>query len=298
MSLYIETLIRAPMAALWSHTQQPVPHARWDLRFSSIEYSPKPDESASQRFLYTTRIGFGLAVAGEGESVGQRDLPDGSRSSALRFWSDSPLSIIANGSGYWKYVPVPEGVAFITRYDYETRFGWAGRAFDRTVFRPLIGWATAWSFDRLRLWLETGLPPEQARRNGFVHALARGSLAAVFVYHGLVPKLLGQHPSETAMLHDAGVQASLIGPLLIAFGVGEVLFGAALLVAWLYRWPLAVSIIAMAVATTSVALHSPTTFMAAFNPFSLNLLVAAVAAMDWLVLDAVPSARRCRRATR
>ncbi|WP_200908346.1 hypothetical protein [Frigoribacterium sp. RIT-PI-h] len=27
--------------------------------------------------------------------------------------------------------------------------------------RPLLGWATAFSFDRLRLWLETGREPER-----------------------------------------------------------------------------------------------------------------------------------------
>lgn len=31
------------------------------------------------------------------------------------------------------------------------------------MFHPLIGWATAWSFDRLRLWIERGIPPEVSR---------------------------------------------------------------------------------------------------------------------------------------
>lgn len=295
MSLHIEILVRAPMAALWEHTQRPDLHERWDLRFSSIEHLPRPDEWAPQRFLYTTRIGFGLSIAGEGESVGERDLPDGSRSSALRFWSEAPLSIIREGSGYWKYVPAGDGVTFLTRYDYETRFGWAGTFIDRAVFRPLLGWATAWSFDRLRLWLETGLTPEQARRNALVHAAARVSLAAVFIYHGLVPKLLARHPSEIAMLDDAGVPASLAAPLLVGVGLAEVLFGVALLAAWLHRWPMVACLAAMAVATVSVALHSPATFVAAFNPFSLNLLVATLATVDLIVLDGVPSARRCRR---
>ena len=30
--------------------------------------------------------------------------------------------------------------------------------------RPLVGWLTAWSFDRLRLWHATGLAPEAATR--------------------------------------------------------------------------------------------------------------------------------------
>ena len=86
MSIYVEILIRAPMEALWAHTQMPPLHERWDLRFSRIDYLPKPQHGDDpQRFRYTTRIGFGFEVAGEGETIGLRDLPDGSRSSALKF---------------------------------------------------------------------------------------------------------------------------------------------------------------------------------------------------------------------
>ena len=85
MSIYVEILIRAPMDALWAHTQTPALHEQWDLRFSRIDYLPKAHETEPQRFRYTTRIGFGVEVSGEGETVGQRDLTDGSRSSALKF---------------------------------------------------------------------------------------------------------------------------------------------------------------------------------------------------------------------
>ncbi len=103
-------------------------------------------------------------MRGTGESVGEREGETGARTSALRFWSDDPRSLIRSGSGYWRYVPTGDGIRFLTRYDYEPRFGAAGRVFDRLAFRPLLGWATAWSFDRLRLWLEEGIEPERSRR--------------------------------------------------------------------------------------------------------------------------------------
>jgi hypothetical protein len=114
-------------------------------------------QTAPQQFLYSTRIGFGLGIEGCGESVGTRE-KNGERTSALRYWSDDWKSLIREGSGYWKYVPLERGVRFLTRYDYTTRFGPAGAVFDRVVFRPLLGWATAWSFDCLRLSLERGMP--------------------------------------------------------------------------------------------------------------------------------------------
>src|SRR5213593_1517411 len=188
LSIYVEILVRAPVDALWAHTQTPALHERWDLRFSKIDYSPRLGEGAAQRFRYTTRIGFGLEVRGEGETSRQRALTDGSSTSALRFGSDAPLSIIRDGRGYWKYVPTSDGVRFLTWYDYRTRFGAAGAVFDRLLFRPLIGWATAWSFDRLRLWLEERVDPRVAVRQTLIHVAARMALAVCVRVPGSRPR--------------------------------------------------------------------------------------------------------------
>jgi len=295
MSVYVEILIRTPMDALWAHTQTPTLHERWDLRFSRIDYLPRACDTEPQRFRYTTRIAFGFEVSGEGETAGQRDLADGSRSSALRFGSDEPCSIIREGSGYWKYIPTTEGIRFLTRYDYSTRFGPVGALIDRFVFRPLLGWATAWSFDRLRLWLERGLTPEQAMRQTLIHVIARVALAAVFAYQGVVPKLLARNIDEIAMLRDAGLAAGAAGVALTALGILELAFAAVLLVAWHRRWPVSVCLGSMLLATAAVGLNSPRYLEAAFNPVSLNLAVAGLAAIDLLVLDRVPSAARCVR---
>ena len=295
MSIYVEILMRAPMDPLWAHTQTPALHQRWDLRFSRIDYLPKASDDEPQRFRYTTRIAFGLEVRGEGETLGQRDLADGSRSSALRFGSDEPLSIIREGSGYWKYIRTPEGIRFLTWYDYRTRFGPVGALFDRLIFRPLIGWATAWSFDRLRLWLEQGVDPEQAMRQTMVHTIARGALAAVFAYQGVVPKLLTRNVDEIAMLRDAGVFAGATNITVIGLGILELAFAAVLLIAWHRRWPVYVCLGSMLLATAMVGLNSPRYLEAAFNPVSLNLAVACLAGIDLLVLGNLPSAARCLR---
>jgi hypothetical protein len=295
MSIYVEILIRAPMDALWEHTQDPALHERWDLRFSTIEYLPRPDEAEPQRFRYATRIGFGIEVAGSGESRGERDLPGGCRVSSLWFGSEDPRAIIREGSGYWKYIPTADGIRFLTRYDYRARFGRAGALFDRLVFRPMIGWATAWSFDRLRLWLERGVPPEMALRLAIVHACARGTMALVFAYHGLVPKLLRRDLDELAMLRDARIPAGSLDTVLAGFGLLEILLAAALLLSWNRRWPAVVCLVLMLAATTAVAVFSPRYLGAAFNPVSLNAAVAALALVDLLVHPGVPSAARCRR---
>jgi uncharacterized membrane protein len=296
MGIYVEVLIRGPIEVLWQHTQDPSLHQRWDLRFSTIRYLPRCDDEP-QQFLYATRIGFGLQIAGRGESIGQRDLPEGRRVSSLKFNSEDPRSIIREGSGYWKYIPTPDGIRFLTWYDYRTRFGRAGALFDRVVFRPMLAWATAWSFDRLRLWLERGVSPNAALRHFVTHVCARGTLAMVFAYHGLVPKLLMRDADEIAMLRDARVPADWLPTAVSATGIAELAFAFALLWFWRHRWPSVACLVLMLAATVAVIAASPRYLAAAFNPLTLNLSVAALSLLDLVNLGDAPSAARCRRSS-
>ncbi|NQX12928.1 SRPBCC family protein [Microbacteriaceae bacterium VKM Ac-2855] len=139
---------------MWDATQDPREHVRWDVRFSEIV--PEPVErGAAAHFTYVRRSPV-HDVHGRGVSIGDRWQAGGGRTSALRFATDDRLSPIRSGRGYWRYVPTADGrTRFITGYDYEA--GWG--VLDLAV-RPLLGWATAWSFDRLRIWLEGGAEPE------------------------------------------------------------------------------------------------------------------------------------------
>lgn len=295
MSIYVEIRIRGIMDDLWRRTQQPDLHQRWDLRFSEIVYLPRPEETAPQRFSYATRIGFGLRIRGEGESEGSRASAGGERVSALKFWSRDPKSLILDGSGYWRYVPTSDGIRFLTWYSYRTRFGLPGRLLDATLFRPIMGWATAWSFDRLRLWIEKGIDPAVSGQRAVIHAVARLGIAFVFLYHGLVPKLLYRHPTELAMLLDAGLPASAVDMALILIGLGEVAFAGVMLAAWRARWPFVATAVAMVGALAAVAYSSPGTLPAAFNPVTLNLSMVALAVIGWAASRDLPSAARCLR---
>ena len=139
MSVFVETEIKTTVEDLWNLTQDPAQHERWDIRFSSIEYASLPEPGQPQRFQYETRLGFGLAIRGEGETLAERSLGDGSRVSALRFWSDSPWSLIREGRGFWSYHPTTDRVRFRTVYDYNTRWGVFGRwlANDHQIFEKL-----------------------------------------------------------------------------------------------------------------------------------------------------------------
>jgi len=245
MSIYVEVRIRGNLDDLWRLTQTPDLHARWDLRFTDIEYLSRPDPAQPLQFRYATRIGFGLAVWGYGETVGEKDGMNGERTSALKFWSDDPKSLIREGAGYWRYVPTADGLRFFTSYDYHVRFGLLGRAFDRVVFRPLIGWATVWSFDRLRLWIEQGIDPAISLQRSLIHGVARSAAAFVWVYQGIAPKLLGPHADELKLIQQAGIPEEYAPPCAQFLGGAEVAFGLVMLLAFHRRWPLLLTTILM-----------------------------------------------------
>jgi uncharacterized membrane protein YphA (DoxX/SURF4 family) len=181
-------------------------------------------------------------------------------------------------------------VRFLTWYDYRTRLGWPGYAFDRVIFRPLIGWATAWSFDRLRLWIEKGIDPALSLQRSLVYCIARLTVAFVWLYHGLVPKLIFHHPDELLPLLQGGFSGDAAHAVVNIAGVLEVTLGLALLVWWRSRRLLLLTIALMLFALVGVAFTAPTLLVAAFNPVTLNLSMIALAVIAYMTGVDLPSA--------
>ncbi len=288
----METRIRAPMEALWAATQEPDRHQRWDVRFGHIDYQPRAD-GEPQRFTYATTVVPGFTVAGTGESLGDRDRPDGSRWSGLRFWADDRRSLIDAGAGYWRYMPTDDGIRFLTRYDYRPRWGRVGEALDRSVFRPLFGRATAWSFDRLRLWLERGIPPERSRDQAIAHAAAVAGLVGVWAYQGLVPKLLAVDADEVALWRSSlGLGEGAARRAVRAAGALELVAGAVTARHSRKLWPFAATAVVMPVLALGALAADRRAFTRAFNPASLNWAAAALAVVAAVTTDDLPSGSR------
>ncbi|WP_052509813.1 hypothetical protein [Kitasatospora griseola] len=205
--IYVELSIRTDPDTLWELTQRPWHHQRWDGRFSRIDYlnspsehPPEPgaeekerEESEPVGFRYLLGPAKGPALTGSGVATAERRRADGQRVSALRFASDSGWSPLQEGAGYWRYLPsrsedpATDGtsadgephVTFVTGYDYRS-WRWRGGAqLDCLLVRPVVGWLTAWSFDRLRLWAERGISPERALWHGLAEVAVRAGAAAL-----------------------------------------------------------------------------------------------------------------------
>lgn len=155
-AIFVRIRIDAPLERVWELTQNPRKHPRWDGRFTSITPSGALPGGGT-RFRYELRIPL-HTIVGTGTTIGERHRPDGTRTSALRFDTEDWCSPLGAGRGYWRYEPDGDATIFTTGYDYAPRWG---RFLDALVLRRAIGWLTAWSFDRLRIWAETGLEPER-----------------------------------------------------------------------------------------------------------------------------------------
>jgi hypothetical protein len=99
-----------------------------------------------------------------------------------------------------------------------------------------------------------------------------------------------------AILAEAGLRPETASRLLTGIGLVEVGLGAVLIAAWRTRWPLVVILLLMPATHVAVSLASPRVLAAAFNPVTLNVTVAALAAIAWRSSTDLPSASRCMRA--
>jgi uncharacterized membrane protein YphA (DoxX/SURF4 family) len=125
--------------------------------------------------------------------------------------------------------------------------------------------------------LEEAAVGSPQKRLARIHTLARIGIAAVWIYHGLVPKLLYRDWSEMDLLHDMGVEIAIVPMILQTFAYLEISLGLLVLAHWRHRWPLWATIGIMIGGLLSVAKHSPKVLHAAFNPVTLNGLMLALA---------------------
>jgi hypothetical protein len=150
--IVVETLIPAPVDRVWSATQDPAQHERWDIRFTRITYESGIDPRGFHSMRYETRLGFGLRVEGFGNYLSSRPPPVEPAVSTFEFDSRDWKSLITRGRGVWHYRSQGSATLFRTVFDYDVRHGCIGYWIDRLVFRRVMQLATEWGFETLRQW--------------------------------------------------------------------------------------------------------------------------------------------------
>src|SRR5258707_139704 len=192
------------------------------------------------------------------------------------------------------YIPVAGGNRFLTWYDHRSRWGAAGRLIDRFLFRPLICWATAWRFDCPLLGIDREVPPRFSLRMALIHAVARLGIFFIWLWQGLMPKLLFPSVDDRVMM----AAIALPPHWLAAIGVIELVLAFATLLLWRWRLFFLLNITAMAGRLVAVAVGSPSYLVAAFNPVTLNAGMTLLSVIGYLAAAELPSPSRCLRRPR
>lgn len=111
--------------------------------------------------------------------------------------------------------------------------------------------------------------------------LARYTLGFIFIYHGLVPKILFLSQTELAInqahafLGVAPERIALLG------GVAEIVLG---LLIVLYRqaiWPVLLAMFGLALLLLDIMLMMPSLLVEAFNPVTINLAGLVLGWIAW-----------------
>ena len=102
------------------------------------------------------------------------------------------------------------------------------------------------------------------------YSLSRLGIAFIWIYHGLVPKLIFQHATELELVSKGPVIHSAETTVLIA-GAIEVVLGCLVLVFWRHKWPAQISVVGFSLLLMGAIFISPAHATHAFNPVTLTV---------------------------
>jgi DoxX-like family len=107
--------------------------------------------------------------------------------------------------------------------------------------------------------------------------ICRWTIAFIWVYQGIVPKLLGPHSDELRMNMALGLNHSQAHLLSYVAGVMELGFGLIVLIFYRSRWPYITTIAALVGLFGFTLVLVPELATSAFNSTTINLAMCALA---------------------
>jgi hypothetical protein len=117
-----------------------------------------------------------------------------------------------------------------------------------------------------------------------IYSISRIGIAFIWLYHGLVPKLIFQHATELELVAKGPVIHSAETTVLIA-GVIEVVLGCLVLFLWHHKWPAQASVAGFSFLLLGAVVMSPGHAIHAFNPITLTVSAILLGLINWLSHD-------------
>jgi uncharacterized membrane protein YkgB len=115
--------------------------------------------------------------------------------------------------------------------------------------------------------------------------LCRFTIAFVWLYQGLVPKLLEPHHDELAMNMTLGISEATAVSVAYIGGSLEILLGVLVLIFYKNAWIFLVTAIAMLGLFIFTVIYAPWFVIAAFNSTTINLSTVALSAIALVCLS-------------
>lgn len=118
--------------------------------------------------------------------------------------------------------------------------------------------------------------------------------AFVWIYQGIVPKIIFSHPEEVKMLSLIGSNESSVF-ILKMIGILEIIFGAIWVLPLPKRKIFIMHIVMLIALTIAAGWTNIASFTGPFNPIALNLLLIGLSIVGYLNSFDLPSANNCKR---
>lgn len=124
----------------------------------------------------------------------------------------------------------------------------------------------------------------QNRKLAHVSFISRLSLGFLFIYHGLVTKILWLSPVEIhlASLSGLNISANIISPVA---GIGEMLLGCSILFFRKSIIPIYMAVVVLLLLLLFVSLVIPKYLVDAFNPVTTNMLGMGFCYLIWFTRE-------------
>ncbi len=108
--------------------------------------------------------------------------------------------------------------------------------------------------------------------NQELNIFSRWAIGLLFIYHGLVPKILWLSPTEVNLVVASGMEAAAANVISPIAGAAEIILGIILITLRQRLFPVYLTSAALIGLLGYVAIFSPALLADAFNPVSTNLM--------------------------
>jgi uncharacterized membrane protein YphA (DoxX/SURF4 family) len=129
------------------------------------------------------------------------------------------------------------------------------------------------------------LPPQTEETLRFIKVLARVSLGLVWIYEGLVPKILflNAHPEQIELVRRSHLFWPTPELTLIALGIAQIIAGAILIIGWAERAAVMLTTLWMFALIVLVAAGNPPMLTDPFGALAKDLCLISCAVTVWLL---------------